>query len=125
VLVAEDNAVNQLVATAMLARLGYQVDVVANGREAVLAFERSSYVAVLMDCRMPEMNGYEASAEIRRREMPGHHIPIVALTASAINGDEERCRAAGMDDYVTKPVTVDRLASVLGPLIKGEGQRAR
>ncbi len=124
VLVAEDNAVNQLVATAMLTRLGYQVDVVANGREAVLAFERSSYVAVLMDCRMPVMNGYEASAEIRRREAPGHHVPIVALTASAINGDEERCRAAGMDDYVTKPVTVDRLASVLGPLIKGEDQRA-
>jgi CheY-like chemotaxis protein len=124
VLVAEDNAVNQLVATAMLTRLGYRVDVVANGREAVQAFERSSYVAVLMDCRMPEMNGYEASAEIRRREAPGRHIPIVALTASAINGDEERCRAAGMDDYVTKPVTVDRLASVLGPLIKGVEHRA-
>ncbi|MDP1807132.1 MAG: response regulator, partial [Acidimicrobiales bacterium] len=124
VLVAEDNAVNQLVATAMLTRLGYQVDVVANGREAVQAFERSSYVAVLMDCRMPVMNGYEASAEIRRREGPGRHIPIVALTASAINGDEERCRAAGMDDYVTKPVTVGRLASVLGALTKGEGERA-
>ncbi|HUR24198.1 MAG TPA: response regulator [Acidimicrobiales bacterium] len=124
VLVAEDNAVNQLVATAMLTRLGYQVDVVANGREAVLAFERSSYVAVLMDCRMPEMNGYEASAEIRRREAPGRHVPIVALTASAINGDEERCRAAGMDDYVTKPVTVDRLASVLVPLVKAGSQRA-
>jgi two-component system sensor histidine kinase/response regulator len=124
VLVAEDNAVNQLVATAMLTRLGYQVDVVANGQEAVQAFERSSYVAVLMDCRMPVMNGYEASEEIRRREAPGHHIPIVALTASAINGDEERCRAAGMDDYVTKPVTVDRLASVLGALTKAQEQRA-
>jgi signal transduction histidine kinase/CheY-like chemotaxis protein len=124
VLVAEDNAVNQLVATAMLTRLGYQVDVVANGLEAVRAFERSSYVAVLMDCRMPVMNGYQASEEIRRREGPGRHIPIVALTASAINGDEERCRAAGMDDYVTKPVTVDRLATVLGALTKGEEQRA-
>ncbi|HET7722096.1 MAG TPA: response regulator [Acidimicrobiales bacterium] len=124
VLVAEDNAVNQLVATAMLTRLGYQVDVVANGQEAVHAFERSSYVAVLMDCRMPVMNGYEASAEIRRREGPDRHIPIVALTASAINGDEERCRAAGMDDYVTKPVTVDRLASVLGALTNGKGQPA-
>ena len=116
VLVAEDNAVNQLVATAMLSRLGYQVDVVANGREAVHAVERTSYVAVLMDCRMPEMNGYEASMEIRRTEAPGRHVPIVALTASAINGDEERCRAAGMDDYVTKPVTVERLASVLAAL---------
>ena len=124
VLVAEDNTVNQLVATAMLTRLGYQVDVVANGREAVQAFERSSYVAILMDCRMPVMNGYEASAEIRRREGPGRRIQIVALTASAINGDEERCRAAGMDDYVTKPVTVDRLATVLGAFTKGEGQRA-
>ena len=124
VLVAEDNAVNQLVATAMLTRLGYRVDVVANGREAVEAFERSSYVAVLMDCRMPVMNGYEASTEIRRLEGPGRHIPIVALTASAINGDEERCRAAGMDGYVTKPVTVDRLATVLGALTKGEDQRA-
>ena len=124
VLVAEDNAVNQLVATAMLTRLGYQVDVVTNGREAVQAFERTSYVAVLMDCRMPVMNGYEASAEIRRLEGPGRHIPIVALTASAINGDEERCRAAGMDDYVTKPVTVGRLESVLGALMQGEDQRA-
>ena len=122
--VAEDNAVNQLVATAMLTRLGYQVHVVANGREAVQAFEQSSYEAILMDCRMPEMNGYEASAEIRRREGPGRHIPIVALTASAINGDEERCRAAGMDAYVTKPVTVDRLASVLRPLIEDGVQRA-
>ena len=125
ILVAEDNAVNQLVATAMLTRLGYQVDVVANGREAVLAFERSSYVAVLMDCRMPEMNGYEASMAIRRREAPGRRTPIVALTASAINGDEERCRAAGMDDYVTKPVTVARLASVLGDLVKGDGRVRR
>ena len=124
VLVAEDNAVNQLVATAMLTRLGYQVDVVANGQEAVQAFERSSYVAVLMDCRMPVMNGYEASAEIRRLEEPGRHIPIVALTASAINGEEERCRAAGMDGYVTKPVTVGRLASVLRTLTKGEDQPA-
>ena len=125
VLVAEDNAVNQLVARAMLSRLGYQVDVVANGREAVEAVERTSYVAILMDCRMPEMNGYEASMEIRRRERPGDHIPIVALTASAINGDEERCRAAGMDDYVTKPVTVDRLASVLRELVNGEGRVRR
>jgi CheY-like chemotaxis protein len=124
VLVAEDNAVNQLVATAMLTRLGYQVDVVANGREAVQAVERTAYVAVLMDCRMPEMSGYEASMEIRRREPAGRHIPIVALTASAINGDEERCRAAGMDDYVTKPVTVGRLAAVLGKLVQGEGRGA-
>ena len=119
VLVAEDNAVNQLVASAMLDRLGYQADVVANGREAVEALERTSYAAVLMDCRMPEMNGYEASEEIRRREGPDDHVPIVALTASAIAGDEERCLAAGMDGYVTKPVSIGTLAAVLGRVIDG------
>jgi CheY-like chemotaxis protein/HPt (histidine-containing phosphotransfer) domain-containing protein len=117
VLVAEDNLVNQKVATAMLKHLGYRVDVVADGREAVEAIERAGYAAVLMDCQMPEMNGYEASAEIRRREKPGHRVPIVAVTASAIKGDEDRCLAAGMDAYVTKPVTVEVLAAVLARLI--------
>jgi CheY-like chemotaxis protein len=120
VLVAEDNSVNQKVATAMLRHLGYTVDVVADGREAVDAVERGSYVAVLMDCQMPEMNGYEASAEIRRRERPGHRIPIVAVTASAIKGDEDRCLAAGMDAYVTKPVTVEVLGGVLARLVQGD-----
>ena len=113
VLVAEDNPVNQKVAAAMLKRLGYRVDVVANGFEAVEAVEHVPYAAVLMDCQMPEMNGYEATEEIRRREPPGHHIPIVALTASAIKGDEDKCLAAGMDAYVTKPVTVKALGAVL------------
>ena len=117
VLVAEDNSVNQKVAAAMLHRLGYRVDLVANGREAVEALERIPYTAVLMDCQMPEMNGYEASTEIRRREGAGRHVPIVALTASAIKGDEERCLAAGMDAYVTKPVTLDALGDVLERLI--------
>ncbi|MDQ6725280.1 MAG: response regulator [Actinomycetota bacterium] len=119
VLVAEDNPVNQLVAAAMLKRLGYQADVVANGREAVRSLERIPYAAVLMDCQMPEMNGYEASAEIRRREGSGPHVPIVAVTASAIKGDEERCLAAGMDAYVTKPVTVETMGDVLRRLIQG------
>jgi len=118
VLVAEDNPVNQLVAAAMLKRLGYQSDVVANGHEAVQSLAHIPYLAVLMDCQMPEMNGYEASMEIRRREGTGWHIPIVAVTASAIKGDEERCLAAGMDAYVTKPVTVETLGTVLGRLIE-------
>ena len=117
VLVAEDNPVNQKVAAAMLKRLGYRVDVVANGWEAVDAVEHVPYAAVLMDCQMPEMNGYEATEEIRRREPPGHHIPIVALTASAVKGDEDRCLAAGMDAYVTKPVTVKALGTALDSLL--------
>ena len=121
VLVAEDNPVNQKVAAAMLKRLGYRVDVVANGSEAVDAVEQVPYAAVLMDCQMPEMNGYEATEEIRRREPPGHHIPIVALTASAIKGDEDRCLAAGMDAYVTKPVTVKALGTALTSLLDPDG----
>ena len=121
VLVAEDNPVNQKVAAAMLKRLGYRVDVVANGSEAVDAVERIPYAAVLMDCQMPVMNGYEATEEIRRREGPGRRLPVVALTASAIKGDEDRCLAAGMDAYVTKPVTVSALGSVLTRLIEASG----
>jgi CheY-like chemotaxis protein len=100
----------------MLNRLGYRVDLVANGHEAVAAVERVPYDAVLMDCQMPEMNGYEASKEIRRREPPGRHVPIVALTASAVLGDEQRCLDAGMDAYVTKPVTLESLGTVLSSL---------
>jgi signal transduction histidine kinase/CheY-like chemotaxis protein len=117
-LVAEDNPVNQKVAAAMLERLGYRVDVVANGREAVEALEHIPYAAVLMDCQMPVMNGYEASTEIRRREGRDRHVPIVALTASAIKGDEERCLEAGMDAYITKPVTLEGLGDVLDGLVE-------
>ena len=122
VLVAEDNAVNQRVVAAMLGRLGFRVDVVGDGREAVTAFTQLPYDAVLMDCQMPGMSGYDATAEIRRRETGGWRVPILALTASAMKGDEERCLAAGMDAYLAKPVGMDDLARTLRSLIRLEAR---
>ncbi len=102
VLVAEDNLVNQKVALKMLERLGCEVELANNGREAIDMLERGEYDLVFMDCQMPELDGFEATAEIRRRY--GREIPIVAMTANAMEGDRERCIAAGMDDYISKPV---------------------
>jgi CheY-like chemotaxis protein/HPt (histidine-containing phosphotransfer) domain-containing protein len=114
VLVADDSVMNQKVIAAMLAKLGHRADVVGNGREAVDAVEALAYDLVLMDCQMPEMDGFEATRAIRERERPGApRVAIVALTASAMPGDRERCLAAGMDDYLAKPVTRQALQAMV------------
>jgi two-component system sensor histidine kinase/response regulator len=125
VLVAEDNAVNQTVIVHLMEKLGYRADVVANGTEAIEALSRSAYAAILMDCRMPEMDGFEATEQIRRHERRhGGHTPIIALTANAMGGDRERCLAAGMDDYVPKPVTIEALAAALTRCLPGRTRTA-
>jgi signal transduction histidine kinase/DNA-binding response OmpR family regulator len=104
VLVVEDNHTNQLVAVGILENLGFSTEIAGNGREALAALERSEFAAVLMDCQMPVMDGYEATQEIRRREGSARHTPVIAMTASVTIADRSRCLAAGMDDYLAKPV---------------------
>jgi PAS domain S-box-containing protein len=114
VLLAEDNPVNQRVAVHLLNKLGYTVDVVDNGALAVAASARGDYALLLMDCQMPEMDGFEATAAIRGAEANSpRHLPIIAMTANALQGDREQCLAAGMDDYIAKPIDTTRLSEVL------------
>jgi PAS domain S-box-containing protein len=120
VLVVEDNALNQLVAEGVVSKLGYQVDLVANGVEAVNAVSASSYSAVLMDCHMPVMDGFEATGEIRRRQGSSARTPIIAMTAGAMAEDRERCLAAGMDDFVAKPVSVAAVGQALARWVRDE-----
>lgn len=121
ILVAEDNIVNQKIAVIHLEKLGCRADVVANGLEAVDAVARIQYALVLMDCQMPEMDGWEATAMIRKKEEAcgSERLPIIAITANAMPGDREKCRKAGMDDYLAKPVTLDEIRAVLARWIPG------
>ena len=113
VLVVDDNEINQILAVQMLTRRGYQTEVVADGRQALKVLEGRRYAAVLMDCQMPHLNGYEATGELRRREPDGEHTPVIAMTAHAMRGDLEKCLDSGMDDYLAKPLSPDEFDRAL------------
>ena len=125
VLVAEDNAVNQKLARAMLTRLGHASVLASDGREAVAEWGTGGYDVIFMDVQMPDLDGFDATREIRRLEAgTGVRVPIVAMTAHAMPGDRERCLGAGMDDYVTKPISLAEIARVLSSIQAARPKRA-
>ena len=114
ILLVEDNKINQKAVLILLEQLGLKVKVAANGKEAVVAVSEHRFAAILMDCHMPEMDGFEATIAIRKLEaLSGTYTPIIAVTALAMSGDRERCLAAGMDDYISKPINKDLLKTKL------------
>ena len=113
ILLAEDNVVNQKVACRILEKLGYRVDVAADGQATFEAWQSGRYHAILMDCQMPILDGYETTRKIREQEGDGRHVPIIALTAHAMKGADNECRAAGMDDYLSKPIDKEQLQKIL------------
>jgi signal transduction histidine kinase/ActR/RegA family two-component response regulator len=119
ILLVEDNPVNQRIATQMVEKAGHRVTVAMEGDSALVAWEKQRFDAVLMDCQMPGMDGFQTTAEIRRREGGGRHTPIIALTASVMKGERERCLAAGMDDFLSKPIDLAELHRALGSWVAG------
>ncbi len=119
ILVAEDNPVNQRLALVQLESLGFEVDVAPDGVQALDALSRATYDAVLMDCEMPVMNGFDATRELRRRELSARHIPVIAMSAHGAE-DRQRCLDSGMDDYIAKPVDVEHLGAVLDGWLSGD-----
>ena len=121
-LLAEDEPITRKLLHRHLVTQGYQVLEASNGKEAVEAVKKNTYDLILMDCQMPEMDGYEATREIRKLEGEKRHTPIIAMTAHALEGDREKCLAAGMDDYISKPVRKEKLKEVLEKWLKKEAE---
>ncbi len=113
ILIAEDNPVNRIVVSKQVENLGYRATTVENGLQVLEALRRERFDLVLMDCQMPRLDGYEATRRIRRQETGGEHLPVIAVTAHALNGERERCLATGMDDFISKPYREEELAAVI------------